>query len=72
MRLEPYAVFQPISSNCRSRRHTFLPAELPPDSVGFSMRLWVDDSDRAQPLGRNLMCEASATWCLPDLIREAQ
>jgi hypothetical protein len=42
-----------LSTNCEqllvAARHTFLPAELPPDSVDFSLRLWVDDADRAQP-----------------------
>ena len=42
-----------LSTNCKhlleAARNTFLPAELPPDPIDFSLRLWVDDGDRAQP-----------------------
>jgi hypothetical protein len=42
-----------LSTNCEqlleAARDTFLPVEKPPDSVDFSLRLWVDNADRAQP-----------------------
>ncbi|HEY6339372.1 MAG TPA: hypothetical protein VIW68_12840 [Candidatus Sulfotelmatobacter sp.] len=42
-----------LSTNCEqllsAARDNFLPVEVPPLSVDFSLRLWVDNSDRAQP-----------------------
>jgi hypothetical protein len=42
-----------LSTNClqllEAARETFLPLETPPNSVDFSMRLWVDNADTAQP-----------------------
>jgi hypothetical protein len=42
-----------LSTNCEqlleAARDTFLPVEVSPDSVDFTLRLWVDNADGAQP-----------------------